>query len=222
MLSIRQLTKAIDSLQNTNDYYIKKYKTDIAPYYTFSRYADSNWSKVNTKNIKILKSFDQALPDSVRATVAERVVSQANAGKSGIDLMADEYSQKQKELRFHSIEWHRKITLSIACIVLFLIGAPLGSIIRKGGLGTPLVFAVIFFVVFHLFNTFGEKFSKEGVTSPLVGMWLSTAVLIPIGVFLIVKAMRDSTLFNQEYYHRTFKKLKIFLATFKQAKVAIE
>jgi lipopolysaccharide export system permease protein len=94
----------------------------------------------------------------------------------------------------------------------------MGSIIRKGGLGTPLVFAIIFFVVFHLFNTFGEKFVKSGEASPLVGMWLSTYILIPIGIFLTYKAMRDSQLFNQEFYYRSLKQLRSFLVNFRFSK----
>lgn len=130
--------------------------------------------------------------------------------------MAEDYALRVTSLRLHEIEWHRKLTLSVACLVLFLIGAPLGSIIRKGGLGTPLVFAIIFFVVFHLFNTFGEKFVKSNATSPLVGMWLSTFILIPIGIFLTFKAMRDSQLFNQEFYYRSFKELRLFIAKFRR------
>lgn len=130
-------------------------------------------------------------------------------------MLATDYAERDKSLRFHEIEWHRKFTLSAACLVLFLIGAPLGSIIRKGGLGTPLVFAIIFFVIFHLFNTFGEKFVKSDSLSPFAGMWLSTFILIPIGAFLIYKAMRDSQLFNQEFYYRSFKQLRNFLANFK-------
>jgi lipopolysaccharide export system permease protein len=102
--------------------------------------------------------------------------------------------------------------------VLFLIGAPLGSIIRKGGLGMPLVFSIVFFVIFHLFNTFGEKFVKESVTSPFTGMWLSTMVLIPISFFLIYKAMRDSQLFNQEFYYRTFKTVKLYFEGLRKTK----
>ncbi len=217
MLSIRQLHISLDSLQKTDAYFLNKYKTDVAPYFSFSKYADSSFKK-DTSRIKKVKSFDVLVADSARPLIADRALSQINAVKSNIDLMADEYNQKQKEIRFYGIEWHRKLTLSFACIVLFLIGAPLGSIIRKGGLGTPLVFAVIFFVIFHLFNTFGEKFVKENVMTPFAGMWLSTAVLIPMGIFLIYKAMRDSQLFNQEYYYRSFRKLRHFLGNFKQRK----
>ncbi|HEY8399141.1 MAG TPA: LptF/LptG family permease, partial [Flavihumibacter sp.] len=92
--------------------------------------------------------------------------------------------------------------------VLFLIGAPLGSIIRKGGIGTPLVFAVIFFVIFFLLNNFGKKFVKEAVLAPGWGIWLATFVLLPIGVFLTYKAMRDSQLFNKEFYYRAFRRLQ--------------
>ena len=100
----------------------------------------------------------------------------------------------------------------MACFVLFFIGAPLGSIIRKGGLGMPLVVAIIFFLLFHLLNMFGEKFVKEGMLPPYIGMWLAVIVLAPVGAFLTYKAMHDSQLFNKEYYNRLFKKIKILIS----------
>jgi lipopolysaccharide export system permease protein len=218
MLSVRQLSKTIDSLGNYNKYFETRTKNEVSPYLAFTRYADTGWTKVDKKNIHAVKSFDQVLPDSAKTQVMEHAVNQISAAKPMVDLLATEYENKKKDVDYYRIEWHRKFTLSVACIVLFLIGAPLGSIIRKGGLGTPLVFAVIFFVIFHLFNTFGEKFVKSGVMPPYEGMWLSTAVLIPIGFFLTYKAMRDSQLFNQEYYYRSLKKLRTFLGTFKKEK----
>jgi lipopolysaccharide export system permease protein len=104
------------------------------------------------------------------------------------------------------LEWHKKFSLSVACLVLFFIGAPLGSIIRKGGLGTPLVVAIIFFLLFHLLNMFGEKFVKQDLLTPLVGTWLPIIVLTPVGIFLTYKATHDSQLFSKEYYYRFFKK----------------
>jgi lipopolysaccharide export system permease protein len=98
--------------------------------------------------------------------------------------------------------------MAVACIVLFLIGAPLGSIIRKGGIGTPLVFAVVFFVLFFLINNFGKKFVKEDVLPPVIGMWLATLILLPVGLFLVYKAMHDSQLFNKEFYFRLLRKFK--------------
>ena len=96
--------------------------------------------------------------------------------------------------------------------MLFLIGAPLGSIIRKGGLGTPLIFAIIFFMVFYFSSTMGEKFAKENSVSPFFGMWLASFVLVPVGIFLTYKAMRDSQLFNKEWYNRYVKSAKRFFA----------
>ena len=101
--------------------------------------------------------------------------------------------------------------MSFACIVLFIIGAPLGSIIRKGGLGMPLVVAVGFFLVFHLLNMFGEKFVRQGLLPTFWGIWLPSLVLLPIGCFLVYKAMNDSQLFNNEFYFRLFKKAKKYI-----------
>ena len=125
---------------------------------------------------------------------------------------------RSKDLDLHLIEWHRKYTMSIACLVLFLIGAPLGSIIRKGGIGTPLIFAVVFFVVFFLLNNFGEKFAKQDVLDPMSGMWMATFILLPIGFFLTAKAMRDSQLFNQEFYFRVFRRVRSFIRAQKTKK----
>ncbi len=220
MLSVRQLSKTIDSIKNSGSYFVKRAQTEIAPYFPFLLYADTGLATVTKAEAGNIKSFDNLIPDSAKTVVKERLRSQLNAAKSNIDLLATDYANKQKDLRYTEIEWHRKFTLSVACIVLFLIGAPLGSIIRKGGLGTPLVFAVIFFVIFHLLNTFGEKFVKGEVLSPFAGMWLSSALLIPIGLFLTYKAMKDSQLFNQEYYYRSLKKLRSFVSEYRKKRSA--
>lgn len=160
-------------------------------------------------------TYDQLLPDSARRSVVTRVIDKVSSSKNALDIIAADTQSRQKELRFHLIEWHRKFSLSFACIVLFLIGAPLGSIIRKGGLGMPLVIAVIFFLVFHLLNMFGEKFVREDITSAFFGMWLSTLVLLPIGFFLTYKAMHDSQLFNKEFYYRAFKNVRKLIQQFR-------
>lgn len=218
MLSVRQLNLAIDSLTSIDTFYLKKSNAEINPYLNFSRFSDTGWKPVKKSLIKKTNSFTSLIPDSISSITFERAFNQLSSIRGNIGLLADDYAMRITSLRLHEIEWHRKFTLSVACLVLFLIGAPLGSIIRKGGLGTPLVFAIIFFVIFHLFNTFGEKFVKSNATSPLLGMWLSTFILIPIGIFLTYKAMRDSQLFNQEFYYRSFKKLRIFIAKFKRSK----
>ncbi len=108
----------------------------------------------------------------------------------------------------HMIEVYRKFTLSIACIVLFLIGAPLGSIIRKGGLGWPLFYSVLFFITYHVTSIIGEKMADKMVIGVFKGMWMSTFILLPIGAFLTYKAANDSPLFNLDFYTRIFKRFK--------------
>ncbi|HVT85582.1 MAG TPA: LptF/LptG family permease, partial [Chitinophagaceae bacterium] len=130
------------------------------------------------------------------------------------EVALNDLKEKEKILELHEIEWHRKISLSLACLVLFLIGAPLGSIIRKGGLGTPLIFAIVFFMLFYFSSNSGEKFAREGSVSAFTGMWMATFILVPIGIFLTYKAMRDSQLFNKEFYYRI---AKFFVSRFHKA-----
>lgn len=209
MLSLRQLNTRLDSLEKTEDYFLRRNKQELSSLFRFAGYADST-KPPSTKPAVKAKSFKELIPADLTNIAMERAVSQVNASTGAIDMLLAEQANRQKEIRSHKIEWHRKLTLSFACVLLFMIGAPLGSIIRKGGLGTPLVFAVIFFIIFHLFNTFGEKFVKEDVTSAFVGMWLSALILIPICIFLTYKAMRDSQLFNKEFYYRFYRTLKKF------------
>jgi lipopolysaccharide export system permease protein len=211
MLSIRQLNHSIDSLVKGDSVYRKRATADLQPYLSFIRFRDSVWTSADSlKQFKPIgkAGFAGSIPDSFKVRIIERAHSQLVSAQNAVKNLATDYKFKSAGVRLHEIEWHRKFTLSAACIVLFLIGAPLGAIIRKGGLGTPLVFAIIFFVLFHLMNTVGEKIVKESVTAAFAGMWLSTAVLIPIGFFLTFKAMRDSQLFNKEFYYRFFAQLK--------------
>jgi len=220
MLSVRQLNTTIDSLESVGHLYLKRSKIEIDPYFTFAKYQDSVWPKNDLSRFKKVKKFSDLIPDSIRSSIIDRSSGQMGMIKNNANILTQDYIQKQQSLRNHEIEWHRKFTLSVACLVLFLIGAPLGSIIRKGGLGTPLVFAIVFFVIFHLLNTFGEKFAKSFEMTALEGMWLSTFILIPIGAFLTYKAMKDSQLFNQEYYYRAYMQLRTFLVNFRNPKTS--
>jgi len=152
--------------------------------------------------------FYDYLPDSTRNAVLNGTLSQIGAAKVNLDQPAFLYSNEENDLRVHRIAWHEKLTLSVACLVMFLIGAPLGSIIRKGGIGMPLVFAVVFFVIFFLLNNFGKKFVKEDVLTPFAGMWMATYILTPVGLFLVYKALHDSQLFNKEFYFRIAKAVR--------------
>ncbi len=218
MLSMRQLNYAIDSLYHVDSFYYKRSVAEVNPYLKFVKYADTGWKVPDSPALVKAASFNSIVPDSMKPRLVESSISQLYSIKGNLAVLSNDYKERYKSLLMHEIEWHKKFTLSVACFVMFLIGAPLGSIIRRGGLGAPLVSAIIFFVIFHLFNTFGEKFVKSEQTSPFVGMWLSTFILIPIGMFLTYKAMHDSQLFNQEFYYRSFKKLRVILANFKSSK----
>lgn len=108
----------------------------------------------------------------------------------------------------HKIEWHRKFTLSFACLVFFFIGAPLGAIIRKGGLGLPIVISVVMFIIYYIIDNSGFKLAREDVWPVWQGIWLSSACLLPFGIFLTYKAATDSPIFNSESYLRFIRKIK--------------
>jgi len=131
----------------------------------------------------------------------------AQQQKYNYDFHAIKSEEDNLELRKHEIEWHKKFTLSVACLVFFFIGAPLGAIIRKGGLGMPVVISVLIFIFYYIVNTSGEKMAKSGEWDITFGVWLSSMILAPIGAFLTYKANKDSTMFNIEGYTLPLKKL---------------
>ena len=106
----------------------------------------------------------------------------------------------------HMVEVYLKFTLSIACLVLFFIGAPLGSIIRKGGLGWPLFYSVIFFIIYHVTSIIGKKLAENNILTVFAGMWLSTFILLPMGLFLTLKAAKDSKIYSVDYYSSIIRK----------------
>ncbi len=206
MLSLQQLNTVVDSLNGVVKKLREKSRRELRPSMPMQSVPDSLWKKYKAVPSKA-KNIDQLIPDSLKRNVYSNAVTKISGVKSVAEFLAYDYIEQQKQLRLHKLERHRKFTLSFACVVLFLIGAPLGSIIRKGGLGLPLVISVFFFIVFHIMNTTGEKLVKEDAMQPVAGMWMSTAILIPIGFFLTWKAMKDSNLFNAEYYYRTMRKI---------------
>ncbi|MDB4903739.1 MAG: lipopolysaccharide export system permease protein [Mucilaginibacter sp.] len=143
----------------------------------------------------------------------EQVSALANAtseARSIQDLIknrSDRDKELVKNIRRAILEYQKKFTLSAACIALFLIGAPLGAIIRKGGLGLPVVVSVIFFLIFYIISTIGEKSAKDGDLSPVVGSWVAIAIITPIGIFLSYKAATDSAIFDADLYKRIFNRL---------------
>jgi lipopolysaccharide export system permease protein len=211
MYSMRQLDIAIDSLTRENEILRRRVRKDMYIPMTFIFNLDSTWKPRNDSIKKPVKDFDHLLPDSARQTINERALNIVSSVRVSLESNNIELKEKERNLRKHEVEWHRKIALSMACLVLFLIGAPLGSIIRKGGLGTPLILAIIFFMIFYFSSTAGEKFAKENKLPVTAGMWLATAILAPLGIFLTYKAMHDSQLFNKESYSRTVRKFRSFI-----------
>jgi lipopolysaccharide export system permease protein len=132
----------------------------------------------------------------------------ANEMKNKIDYNNVMLGDPQKYMKRHQIELQRKFTLSFACLIFFFIGAPLGAIIRKGGLGMPVVISVFMFIIYYIIDTAGYKMAREGLWTVIQGMWLSSAVLLPIGIFLTYKAAVDATIFNTEFYVELWNKIK--------------
>ena len=215
MLSAGQINSSLDSLYKLNDSLTVRTDRMLVTAMPFAAVQDSFRKKMPAAKTK-LNSFDSIIPDSARFMVLDAAIAIATRMKFGLESANAELENRKTEIRNHKIEWHRKFSLSMACFVLFFIGAPLGSIIRKGGLGMPLVVAIIFFLLFHLLNMFGEKFVKESMLPPYIGMWLAVLVLTPVGIFLTYKAMHDSQLFNKEYYNRSFRRVKNIFSKFRE------
>jgi len=215
MLSARQLSRNIDSLSKIRDSLSRQTNVTLTNFLHYTQAADSNWKIAEKKKLPVATSL---VPDSLAERIRSGSLSIASQIKSAFQFSPGDLESKEKDIRYSRIEWHRKFSLSLACLILFFIGAPLGSIIRKGGIGMPLVVAIIFFLIFHLLNMFGEKFVKESLVTPFTGMWLAIFVLTPVGIFLTYKAMHDSQLFSKEYYHRIFRSMQSLVRKFKRSK----
>jgi lipopolysaccharide export system permease protein len=143
----------------------------------------------------------------------EQIIEEALKSNKMLESIVAGQKEETEDLEYlisrYATEWHKKFTLAISCILLFFIGAPLGSIIRKGGFGLPLVISILLFIVYFVINVVGEKLAKEAVLSNFQGMWLSTFILLPVAIFLTYKASTDSKLFDWDSYKRFFRKLRI-------------
>lgn len=206
MLNIKQLDVVIDSVDRDKSKLKKNVNAYVTSRYGFQRWKDTGWLQ-SAPPLKTATYFE-SIPADKQLVVLDRTQQQLADVLMNLKYTAEDYNLKKKTIILSKVEWQRKFTLSFACIVMFLVGAPLGSIIRKGGLGMPLVLAVIFFVIFNVFFMVGEKMARGEVLQTWSGMWLSNAILIPIAIFLVYKALNDSQLFNKEFYFRFFQKVK--------------
>ena len=147
------------------------------------------------------------MPTEVQRAALSMAVSDAQSLLTRVHNYSDDVEYRKQTTARYVIEYHRKYALSLACLVFFLIGAPLGAIIRKGGLGVPVIISVLFFLVYYVVSITGEKFVRGLIMDPISGMWGSTFILLPVAVFLIYKATTDSVLLNADWYWGRFRKL---------------
>lgn len=131
----------------------------------------------------------------------------AKNGKRSVNDRYNILDSRMRLIRKYEIERQRMFTLSVACLILFFIGAPLGAIIRKGGLGMPAVVSTFFFIIFHVLSITGDKLAREGTVSPIWGMWMASVIILPIGILLTAKATTDSVLLDIELYKKFFSRL---------------
>lgn len=157
--------------------------------------------------IDIDSLFYKKSPDKT-ATYLNLAISHAERAKQEYEFKSYAMEDDRYTIRRHGIEMQKKFTLSFACLVFFFIGAPLGAIIRKGGLGTPLVISVFLFIVYYIIDNTGYKMARDGKLEVWEGIWLSSAVLLPLGVFFTYKAMRDSAVFNIDAYRLFWLRLR--------------
>ena len=210
MKNLEQLRNDLDSIKEERAVYIKSLE-DRSSNFHFSklRYDErKNYGIIDSAKVNNGDSLFHSLTTNRKKMIVEYALRQARDNKQSIDDQMRFIDREGLKIRRHGMEIHRKFTLSFACLIFFFIGAPLGAIIRKGGLGLPTVISVLFFVVYYIVDTTGVKFAKEGVWLVYQGMWLSSAVLLPIGMFLTYKATTDSSIMNADAYIIFFQKIK--------------
>lgn len=210
MLNLVQLENAVDTynlaLEKRNEEFARVILRKTLPESNDS----TNLEQANAADSTKVMAYNDIFKEH-KTALMETAISQLRSNKTFVTSRANIKESTVKSINRHLIEWHRKFTLSFACIILFFIGAPLGAIIRKGGLGMPVVISVLFFLVYHITSITSEKLVKQGELDPFTGMWMASFILLPIGLFLTYKASTDSSLFDMETYT---KSIRSFFAKF--------
>ena len=178
MLNNTQLSYSIDSLNNKLIDKENLIKVRVTENYKYDK----------TNKVDSVISLDKLNNKRINETAINKLRILKSVSKSN----SDDLNYKKTIIAKHKIEWHRKISLAFACLIMFLIGAPLGSIIRKGGFSVPLLISILLFVIYYVISITGEKTAKDLSASPLEGMWISNFVFIPISLILISLALRNS------------------------------
>ena len=203
MMNIKQLREYKKTTQHSIDSSMQASYRMMVPYLRYFNISKRRASVKNAAPAITNKSL----------TLSEQLAAVSNGSseaRSIQSLIKDDDSRNHdnaQNIRKSLVEYQKKYTLSAVCLVLFLIGAPLGAIIRKGGLGLPVVVSVAFFLIYYIISTIGEKSVKDGNVSPILGMWISIIILTPIGLFLSYKAITDSAIFDGDSYKKFFKRI---------------
>lgn len=215
--SIDSMTVRLDSIRNLhaqNVYELSYKKTFAQPIPLMPDSAgamaqmEQPEKKVIAEEPAIVLDFDSiyaAEEPAGKAALLTRAKANVENIKADYFFKAATIGDESYKVRRHRIEWHKKFTLSFACLVFFFIGAPLGAIIRKGGLGMPVVISVILFIFYYIIDNIGFKMARDGVWQAWEGMWLSSVVLAPLGIFLTYKAVNDSVILNADTYLNALK-----------------
>jgi len=212
MMNFAQLGQAVDSFIVKIDSFDITFKSNfIKETKIFDNTSlepiDTNIIKYNEELVKIdTIIYLDSISNSQLRTVLQITQSKLRAKKDFIMMNKQMAEVRIQSLDEYKTEWHKKFTLSFAIIVLFFVGAPLGAIIKKGGLGAPLIFATLFFLLYYILSITGENMIESQMISPFWGMWSSSLILVPLGLFLTYKAANDSSLFDRDVYKRFFTK----------------
>ncbi|GAB2537331.1 LptF/LptG family permease [Rufibacter soli] len=195
MKNINQLSQVTDSLQKQITTETKLLEPNVRPFYSYygsKTYTDT----LQLKNYKLGKLPAITLEDVRTASNAARNV------KSFTSSYASRLATIKREHNNYEIEIYRKFTQAFACFIMFLIGAPLGAIIRKGGLGMPVIISIAFFIVYYVMSILGEKWGREGVAPVALGMWAANLILLPVGIFFLYQARNDSSLLEFDFWRK--------------------
>ena len=213
MLNISQLHTAIDSLKNNaverNITYKNSFKNRLQ--HLSTKDVINNNTKNKKVNIDTITVFQWPLLENFSQKEQASIINMAlSASKNQIDnieLNIKDFERQELNIRKHQHVLHEKFSLSIACLLFFFIGAPLGAIIRKGGLGLPIVISVVFFVIYYIITITSQRIALAGDISIFLGVWLSSIIILPIGIFLTIKSTTDSALLDRESWKKTFRKI---------------
>nr|WP_320118500.1 LptF/LptG family permease [uncultured Marinifilum sp.] len=212
MLNLRQLNQSEDSLSKV----LNKSKNLFIKGLIAKNYFKKEVKKLRKDSVKVkdllkktkdIDSLFHAIPLDKQLTSVSNALTFARKTRENASRKEGEFMAKEKYLKRFTNEWHRKFTLPFACLVFFFIGAPLGAIIRKGGLGMPVIVSVLFFIFYYIISMTGERAAKQLVLNPILGMWISSLIILPLGIILTYKATTDSAFFNIENYIDFFKKI---------------